>query len=107
MKKWTASTLPFLLVLWLALPAAGDDNRDRTSSAGPGVELGLDQIATWLLNLWLEFAPEPEPESADGDFPEAFIQGVGPYIVPVGQNAPEPARQDQLTHDAGAGAENP
>ncbi|MEM8995814.1 MAG: hypothetical protein AAGF23_13590 [Acidobacteriota bacterium] len=105
MKKWTALALPILLILWLAAPVAGTDH--SPTSDGPALSLDVERLANWLLTLWLDYGPEAPVGTPEGEVPEAFIQGVGPYIVPVGSDAPSADAIDELANDAATETEDP
>ncbi|MEO1083622.1 MAG: hypothetical protein AAFY88_05220 [Acidobacteriota bacterium] len=105
MKKWTALALPFLLILWFAAPAAGSDH--RPGADGPTLGLDIERVANWLITLWFDYGAEAEISTPEGEVPEAFIQGVGPYIVPVGSDAPDANAVDELANDAATSSENP
>ncbi|MEO1365629.1 MAG: hypothetical protein AAFX50_00540 [Acidobacteriota bacterium] len=105
MKKWTTLALPILLILWLAAPVAGTDH--RPASDGPPFGFDLERVANWLITLWIDYGPETEVSAPEGEVPEAFIQGVGPYIVPVGSDAPEASALDELANDPAPESEDP
>ena len=82
MKRWIASAAALLLVLALAVPVVGADERD--SSPAFAWSLDLQEIVNWLATLWYDHTPAATPDTSDGEQPRPFIEGVGPYIVPVG-----------------------
>ena len=90
MKRWIASAAALLLVLAVTVPAVGAEERD--SSPAFAWSLDLQEIVNWIATLWYDHAAPTSPDSdvSDGEQPRAFIEGVGPYIVPVGFASTDP-----------------
>lgn len=104
MKRWIASAAALFLVVALAGPAIGAEQRG--SDTGFAWSLDIHQLVNWLATLWYDHTPADTPKAPDGEQPRAFIEGTGPYIVPVGFASPDPD-PGSLTETGGeAGDEN-
>ena len=81
MKRWTALACTLLLLASAPIALANDETHQR---------FDLERLVSWIIDLWLDHVAAETPETPDGDRPQAFYQGTGPYIVPVGLvTAPE------------------